>query len=142
VRSVKGKGKGVVYVGARPIPVAKIVFEFNGSLGNNRDEAPDNDDDNDGDDNRYAYLTRGGEQIDGREGGIARFVNHSFWARGINCEMVEFEATPGRLFCRTTREILPGEEMVSVAGSHGTQGQWATGPMGHRATGPQGQREW
>ena len=138
MRSVKGKGKGVVYVGARPIPVAKIVFEFNGSLGNNAnngDEAPDDDDDNDGDDdgddNRYAYLTRGGEQIDGREGGIARFVNHSFWERGINCEMVEFEATPGRLFCRTTREILPGEEMVRV-----------TGAQGHRATGPQGQREW
>ena len=110
VRPVKGKGKGIVYVGARTIPIASIVFEFNGNQCNNGGtgrNAPDYD-------NRYAYVTRGGDQIDGSKGGIARFINHSFTARGINCEMVEYRDTPGRLFCRTSRAIVSGEELVRL----------------------------
>ena len=111
VRPLKGKGKGIVYVGARPIPVTSIVFEFNGNNRGNNGGIGTNATD---DDNRYAYITRGGDHIDGSEGGIARFINHSFTTQGTNCEMVEYRDTPGRLFCRTSRAIVSGEELVRL----------------------------
>ena len=111
VRPLKGKGKGIVYVGSRPIPVTSIVFEFNGNNRGNNGGIGTNATD---DDNRYAYITRGGDHIDGSEGGIARFINHSFTTQGTNCEMVEYRDTPGRLFCRTSRAIVSGEELVRL----------------------------
>jgi hypothetical protein len=102
-----GGGGGDGYRGKCPADAPDTESDTSGSDGGDHG---DSDDDGGGSNSSlYAFRLQGGGEIDGRTGGIARLLNHGFYREENNCLSYEEE---DRIFFRTTRPIVRGEELT------------------------------
>ena len=128
-------------MGTQHIPAETTILEYTGKVL----ETPTSED------NCYAYVTTRGTEIDGRQGGICRLVNHGSTADEVNCRMYEFEEGHeryGRVYLKTIRAVKQGEELLyyysdswnSVLNSEDPVG-WTVGGAGQRGRTAEGRRE-